>query len=161
VGSARRKGGSGNRGRPVWCEGSGLNGASRRPTAKNLAFFAPHNRCRRGRCRHCRWKTPQQRERTVQAVRWIQNAEGEVYLYSRTRIDIWFLAGVLSTSGEAEAGAKAHRFRSARLSNNEGQREAPELTVVLHPALQGHVLLPRPCSDTLRASPAHTTCCRD
>ena len=28
VGTARRKGGSGNRGRPVWCEGSGLNVAS-------------------------------------------------------------------------------------------------------------------------------------
>jgi hypothetical protein len=28
VGAARRKGGSGNRGRPVWCEGSGLNVAS-------------------------------------------------------------------------------------------------------------------------------------
>jgi hypothetical protein len=25
VGTARRKSGSGNRGRPVWCEGSGLN----------------------------------------------------------------------------------------------------------------------------------------
>ena len=30
MGSARRKGGSGNRGRPVWCEGSGLNVAFRR-----------------------------------------------------------------------------------------------------------------------------------
>ena len=28
VGTARWKGGSGNRGRPVWCEGSGLNVAS-------------------------------------------------------------------------------------------------------------------------------------